>query len=624
MNTDTLTILELKQSKSGVVVNNGDYEVKLTAPVAIEQGDQIAIKNVFIDTTSNTANSIAITNDTIMTFNANIYAVNWKASDKTYYKGVAPPLNIVDGLKYIMVDKTTIPAQPIEAGFEFAVVNYIQVASLIPYVPPIEGQPPIISAWGAGYYQIEYTDEGGTAQIHNFYIPPLSNDKAATYNAQLDIIIKRKIERPTNDYGYIIRESQTLTPSFGSVHNYKNDSVVETTTPTIKYVPSVVSTSVTIPKGYYTPARFAEIVNDSINSPTADVSEEFTPTDKPFLFSSWSGRYNNRLFMLAERDPALPEYSSGATFAYQYTQNPEGTPPVTTDTYPVWIGTNQFSLQYDPTKDTFYFDYLNMPYYTTNGKQAILQYNIYATTDPAQLPKTSSWINNRIKVISSNGGIALTNVTSIDQVTKQEVNLWERIGFTDDNYITPTFKVSAIGDETSFTPIMNWQLGQNITQGLIGVDSYVQKAVPAPTAQTLTSFYRVPQINQTQGVLPPLSEVEINQVNIINGGKVFLQVEGGGYFQVSVQTQFKHLLIGEETIRRDITALVSRYYSNGNFTTAGQESAINYIHESAIPLYLSSFKVRILDGDGILSPDIGSDNSVYLQIIKAPKQEVKK
>ena len=55
----------------------------------------------------------------------------------------------------------------------------------------------------------------------------------------------------------------------------------------------------------------------------------------------------------------------------------QGTPAITTATYPVWIGTNQFSLQYDPTKDTFYFDYLNMPYYTTGGKQAILQYNIY-------------------------------------------------------------------------------------------------------------------------------------------------------------------------------------------------------------------------------------------------------
>ena len=45
-----LITLELKQNQSGHVNANGDYNTVLIKPIDIEEGDEISISKVFIDT----------------------------------------------------------------------------------------------------------------------------------------------------------------------------------------------------------------------------------------------------------------------------------------------------------------------------------------------------------------------------------------------------------------------------------------------------------------------------------------------------------------------------------------------------------------------------------------------
>ena len=56
-------ILELSQNNSQTVYNNGDYISTLSKEIEIQEGDEISIKNVFLDTTNISGNEINIDKD---------------------------------------------------------------------------------------------------------------------------------------------------------------------------------------------------------------------------------------------------------------------------------------------------------------------------------------------------------------------------------------------------------------------------------------------------------------------------------------------------------------------------------------------------------------------------------
>lgn len=71
------------------------------------------------------------------------------------------------------------------------------------------------------------------------------------------------------------------------------------------------------------------------------------------------------------------------------------------------------------------------------------------------------------------------------------------------------------------------------------------------------------------------------------------------------------------TTSRTTQAIVSRYYNSGSYTTADSSSGIMYTHVGA-PQMLKSLRVRILEPDGTLSKEIGSDNAVFFQLQRSP------
>ena len=53
------SIIELRQENGSTLVNsNGDYIVNLQSKITIEKGDEITLKNVFLDTVDNTSGQI--------------------------------------------------------------------------------------------------------------------------------------------------------------------------------------------------------------------------------------------------------------------------------------------------------------------------------------------------------------------------------------------------------------------------------------------------------------------------------------------------------------------------------------------------------------------------------------
>ncbi len=65
-------------------------------------------------------------------------------------------------------------------------------------------------------------------------------------------------------------------------------------------------------------------------------------------------------------------------------------------------------------------------------------------------------------------------------------------------------------------------------------------------------------------------------------------------------------------------AICSRYYERATYTSATESDSIVYTHRGA-PALLSSFSCRILDSDKNIALNLGEDNTVFLQVVKAPK-----
>ena len=80
-------ILECNQQKASVVHENGNWENTFASPVTISEGDQLIIRNSFIDTKkSPTAGEISVDKDTEISLTFGYYQFVWDMSDVTNNK----------------------------------------------------------------------------------------------------------------------------------------------------------------------------------------------------------------------------------------------------------------------------------------------------------------------------------------------------------------------------------------------------------------------------------------------------------------------------------------------------------------------------------------------------------
>lgn len=91
-----------------------------------------------------------------------------------------------------------------------------------------------------------------------------------------------------------------------------------------------------------------------------------------------------------------------------------------------------------------------------------------------------------------------------------------------------------------------------------------------------------------------------------------------GYYLVEVQSNFENNFITPESNRKNVMAVCSRYYERATYTSATEADSIIYTHRG-MPALLSSFRCRILDSDKNTALNLGNDNTVFMQVVKAPK-----
>tara|TARA_R110000765_G_scaffold206440_4_gene311453 strand:+ start:2882 stop:5056 length:2175 start_codon:yes stop_codon:yes gene_type:complete len=415
------------------------------------------------------------------------------------------------------------------------------------------------------------------------------------------------------------------------------------------YKPVISKISIFVPKGNYTPQEICELVN------TEMTEAKGIPVDKNFannlllqgVSETVNAEYNHFIQMTSVDDT---DYHRGG-FQVQ------GAAKI--------VGASQFVLTYKEDQNKFSFQYLHTPIYgagdgsNSNDTEKVgwgrsqqfpstMSNNEFVPnfTDPGnppgpgRSPITTPGLPEKYYSISRDCGIMFTKL--------DPPSFWkDQLGFVVNPYITDATGVNKIPASynpasivTSYSildtppknttnkyeigivndtiPVFNLtpKVGINMTGGYLGIASTFNKgngaawqnyeSLPISTCYGAAGELISAIENQTSDITATSSS------NISNGTTTF------GYFLIEVTSKFANNYLTQSDNHSHIAAIVSRYYSKDSYTTSNSSDSIVYVHSGSSQL-LSSFRCRILNSDKTLATSLGSDNTILLEIIKAPK-----
>lgn len=334
----------------------------------------------------------------------------------------------------------------------------------------------------------------------------------------------------------------------------------------------------------------------------------------------------------------------------------------------LYSGTNQIELKFEPDTSNFYWNYTHMPYYSGGVESVGYQWCYVCPTWGVGGASSGGRERRLLKTVDATGGIIFTSLTSkAGRATESgEITRFfeDTLGFQTDptNPFCITMPYTLItnkhefqtgsspkppffsaGDrnlvikptfvKTASAPDGKPVVGTHITAGFMGVSSATDITVNIGYGST--TYLKPPDVPEYVSEKPygggnypvPLG----NKFFDTGGATVPIYSNQGvlarnnslayGYFLVEVESNFQNNYITTDQNRHSMMGIVSRYYEREAFTSGGEDGSLVYTHRGA-PALLSSFNIRILDSDKNLADNLGVDNTVFLEIAKAPKNEI--
>ena len=559
----TSKILELSQMEAQVVNKNGDYNISLpqNSDLLIEDGDSIQLKNVFIDTESQSNQKIII-HEPITGYIEFIPYYTYIRTDETdiYNKGSGPPNPVavpIDGDAYVVCRDIS--------GANLKQLNSIEIDNGVPESVILE-------------YEIEYTS--ATGQIRR---------RRATAGSILDPI--KAYEFRVFDQSLIYDDSQTFTLRVIAGHNVLNSTkltpaqlndikiAIYSETPvsaTAPHFEAVIDTlEFTIEQGNYSPDLLTKEINRQLQR------------------AGTSGQLNKYL----EENPFLQKYGKGNHYLIRAKDGNE----IIEITGDLMIGASQVDLEFEADTNQFSWNYIHMPYFTTPTASAPGQPCVGYITGNGTTEYFTVNKNSGIAFISlwseySNGTSAdlFTTILGFDSTLEvksipKTLTNYNNVPTLSSLYITPDLED-----------------GLNTTGGFIPLSAQVDR--------TSASWWKPAVENNPQSGLPFLS-TSVDTFNILGSQNTISNTQFSyGYFLIEVSGNFKSNYYSNKS-SPNIMAIVSRYYELNSFTSGGSDTSLIYTHVGD-PITLSSFGVRIMKPDKTLADNLGENTSVFLQIIK--------
>lgn len=675
------TLLECRQKAlNNTIVNaNGDFETILSDQVLIEEGDEILVSNSFVDTTLLTTSRVNIEEDTEVVFKIGCYNnLYQKRSDNTTDVGEPPQM------PFFTLNSANTYATPVQDHYLTQYTNTTNIPSHkilqnVFVVLADDITPSLGLNVGDLTLQLEYLNYAGLPNSLAIYVPPHNSlslpDNTATFRIDIgpdECLVSFDNTYGTSGFKLMGMTDDELAKKYSLKLDYANFNIADS--PATDFFNLVENTvSITIPKGIYDPNELAEIFNDKID----DFNRGFETTalimntsriPNESIYNNWGYKEGNPLssnirrvkpllsttnnlpMMLAYDSTArpLPSSDSGC-FAYIATEESENggysgfsttpnsardSPPGTGDVNRLFVGTNEFSMEYDPSTGRYRFTFLHMSLYLGNNPICLVAPLFLNNSVAPFIPANTSDTPPTFKYVAHNSGVFFT------QMSPQ--SFWEdKLGLDLKKMLhTPIeqeldhFFTGSIGQNASpawdipvIIPvaqvrkgiIVPLQSGSNTTDGLISYDTAVIKPAISDTNPSQNNFY--PYYEQVFNPDAPSKVLIGTQTEFIDGAKqVINEIITSGYYLLDIQSKFNSTLITSKNKSRSILQIINRYYSINTYT-AQEGSDMVYTHKGE-PVYLSSLKIRILNPDQSLAT-VGEDNSVFVKIVKAPKVNLK-
>lgn len=620
--------------------NNGDWTTNLQEKVNLEDGDTIICRNSFIDTKAFSNSKVIIEKDLTLNLKWIAYKVNLFGARYAPTGAASPP---ADNPSWATLTNTSSIIPYNNSGDTFIAKNdgdiYIccnkNSTGGLKFVPTLSfNSVYAFQSYGEFTVTIVYTSAEGHTVRQDVNLPGEPNLGAfkQTFKIPLGLVYNPAITPAgqTRPIAVFVKGTTTLMATDNSDNKtatvYKDTQVhalQSTDLPTDNFIPKVFETSIRLPKNNYSPQHICEFINSRLAETGGNPSINNLP-DSQFLFPV--GGTANQNPTLNNFVAMVDSTNSQELYGYQYN--------TATDNGARYIGTSQVVLSFKPDTGTFNWEYLHFPTFSDNDEVVGWGRFYNATGQNNNDNPVSS-----IRKITKNGGIMWTELSSTDD-NGNEGHFWDDIlGFDTNKFINqgkdvnPNCILAHFTQETQTSdghdyrvcntigsvPIFNPkpERGKQMTAGYQGIDTSVQKG--ATYFQPMTIPVQPNQLNTATSLSTTQTTDEIDAGKSVVSEVATLPY---GYFLVEVKAQFANNYLTTEQNKRDVVAIVSRYYDKDSYTSSSTDSSVVYTHHGS-PMMLSSFRCRILDSDKTLATNIGQDNTVFLEVIKAEKNKSK-
>lgn len=578
-------IIELRQAEADKVFTNGDYDISLkyTNDLIVEEGDQIMVKNIFVDTLAQSNQKINIPQELTLLLEHYFYYIFTRTDQLIEWN--------TDGSGGVVVPP--IDAKPYIVGRSHGNLNdiYKITGAKFPGVGGVNPAP-------GGSFTVSYKNPAGQQATYKGHYPAGDNGNP-TVTLNFGPIFYDDGETPTiTADGY---PNLGLTPSLVlDESNPTDDLVLE---------PITLTTEIKLPAGNYSPdelvAEFNRIAQSARKGSIANEVYEnnFLKTSGVLEFE-----FSTEMYGMREDGLKVFQFDQGSSLI---------------------LGASFVELAYIESQQQFSFEYIHQPFY--QDATTVSDTNLQVTGPAIASVGYKALADENYVTVNKNTGILFKSLTStyadgtdakffekilgfkVDSERGSLVSLSEPATYTDSGGTVSGYKFDK-------NPLVD---GVNITGGYIPLSAETNlagAAVPHAEGQPAN-----PPLPWWQSIDPIVSgggdffSATDDTYNILGTEKTTQQDQFRyGYYLVSITGDFRSQFYGKE-IKQNVMAIVSRYYESNSFTSGTSDDSVIYVHSGA-PINLQKFNVKILKPDKTLAENLGPQSAIYLEIVKAGSQ----
>ena len=623
------SIIELREVDNLGGGTSGNFAVDLKDKhILLNEGDEISIKSLFLDTTSQNTGDILIdsTNQNISVSNY-LYLTNFRTDaeggrtvnfDDTNPGGSNESPN---GNIYVVCNRHTTPPPP----------GYVGLLKVKTIMCNFEGQ---LGQRSDGFsIRYQYLNEFNKVTLIDVAFPERDPDptgsepiaKNGTWNG--DIIFFSKGNTPT----FIAEDLKELTvqppsPNFPTPSQrsskgnrgkglYNVGPIINTVESAIvgdKLTPTTFTTDFQIPTGKYTPDLLARTITDYLSdiivyppntSPAERINKNFSRVTIPDKYGTGSIIFPSKSnFCASTKQLAYDNFYNFETPDNLYLVSSDGKSVmdfeclITDNSY--LVGSSELSLEYLPLIDKFQFTQLHTSQFSGSALPVV---KYFAGSNNAFLS-------------SSVGGIFFQSLSP--------ANLWfKTLGFDNSICVLPEeAKLMVSGGGGALINILvpsflTLSQGVNITSDFNGADVSIVK-------EGFVSSTTVADQKGADIVRDALSIAaeQVDGTAVLN----LSSIRATTSFSSTSRAEGYYLVQIEGLPRQDLTnlpndhiqAIVSKYYASGSYTIMeGGAGSFNYKHIGT-SFYLQNLRVKILEADGTDALQLGKNNTIFLEIFR--------